>query len=125
MWLHKRFRRSRQRELAYLDGKPFVVHLCLRVSQSVWLEATIIITILCNTVTLSLDHYGMSPTVTDQLAVANVVFSVVFCVELLVRVVGTGPAAFFRSYSSWFDALVVLSSIIEIALAGERPMIVF
>ena len=52
---------------------------------------------MLNTVALAMDHYGISDRMSSSLSTANIVFSTVFGVEMLVKLAGgwTGVRASF------------------------------
>ena len=82
---------SRKRALAqgYLTGKPRVIYTCYNMANSTWLTSVIIAVIVANTVTLSMDYYGISSDVSHRLDIANIVFSTIFGAEMLIKLVGT------------------------------------
>ena len=97
-----------------------MVALCYHVARLKWFSTTLLVVVFGNTICLSADHYGISNTTALVLEVANQVFAVVFGVELAVNLVGYGYNAYFASLSNWFDALIVLFSVLEVALQGGR-----
>lgn len=76
--------------------------------------------ILLNTFVLSLDHYGISPEFEEALYLCNVFFTVVFAVEMVLKLVGLGPKAYFKDSMNYFDTLVVLLSVAELSSFSEE-----
>ena len=49
----------------------------------------IVAIVIANTITLSIDHYGISDSMSSQIAVANAVFSALFGLEMVLKLTGT------------------------------------
>ena len=49
----------------------------------------IILVIVGNTITLSMDFYEMPDSLTEDLAVANIIFSTAFGLEMALKLIGT------------------------------------
>ncbi len=47
-----------------------------------------ILQVVCNTVTLAMDHYGISDVMSGPLDKLNVAFSSIFLVEMVVKIIG-------------------------------------
>ncbi|KAE8987435.1 hypothetical protein PR003_g23494, partial [Phytophthora rubi] len=71
--------------------------------------------VFANTVTLSLDHYPMSRSMEVHLEMTHFVFLCVFVVELLLKLTGLGMRQFLCDRFNIFDAVVVVSDLIEVA----------
>ncbi|KAE8959946.1 hypothetical protein PF011_g30265, partial [Phytophthora fragariae] len=71
--------------------------------------------VFANTVTLSLDHYPMSRSMEVHLEMTHFVFLCVFVVELLLKLAGLGMRQFLCDRFNIFDAVVVVSDLIEVA----------
>ena len=72
----------------FLLGKPRIVHLCYRIVLTKWFENFIIGVIVGNTVTLSMDYYGITQDLQNNLATANIVFSTIFGLEMVLKLTG-------------------------------------
>ena len=81
-------------------------------------QSTIIFFILLNTITLAMEHDRMSPGYKDGLGVCNILFNVIFAVELVMKLLALGVSLYFKSFGNTFDALIVVFGIVEIV--GER-----
>jgi len=91
----------------------------------------IMLFIILNTVCLALEHKqtkvidgveqaaDMEQSWQDALDYSNYCFVFVFSIEVLFKLVGFGPAKYFSVSFNCFDFGVVLSSYVELALAGE------
>ena len=76
------------------------------------------LTIVLNVVTMMLDPYPPNQYLTEPSKVANEVYSVIFVVEFLVLHVAIGPRAYRSKWVYAFDGMIVLSSVVEKALAS-------
>ena len=99
-------------------------------------DACIILLILANTVTLALDSPSSSEELKDVLEIFELVFLILFTVEMLLKMlafgfVGKDPKGYFRSGWNWLDfVIVVLGWVTEFAssssgLSALRAMRVF
>jgi hypothetical protein len=79
---------EKNRVEAFLRDKPWFVHACYNIITTSLFDHFMIAVIVGNTVTLSLDHYGISDSMMDNLAVANVVFTALFATEMALKVFG-------------------------------------
>ncbi len=52
--------------------------------------------ILMNTIVLSLDHYGITPQMDEDLEMINFVLSCIFLVEMAIKILGLGIKAYGR-----------------------------
>jgi hypothetical protein len=82
------FRVVKKQYMAYLNGKPRFVHWCHMLVLHKWFDTFIIMVIVANTVTLSMDHYMMSPELEDNLSNLNRVFTAVFASEMAFKLIG-------------------------------------
>ena len=69
--------------------------------------------VLCNTVTLSIEHYGIDPQITDILNLANDYFTWIFIVEMGFKLLALGFGKYIADKMNWLDGGVVLLSIVE------------
>lgn len=74
--------------------------------------------IVLNTLVLCLEHYNMPASLSEFCFYANLVFSSIFIVELVLKVTAMGVKGYFADRLNMFDTLVVLFSIIEFSLGG-------
>ena len=75
---------------------------------------------MLNTILLSLDQY---PALDDKtnivFDVLNTIFTVVFTVEVVLKIIGLGVNAFVADRFNLFDSAIVLISLIEMLIQGE------
>ena len=75
-------------------------------------------TIVLNVVTMMLDPYPPNQYLTEPSKVANEVYNVIFVVEFFVLHVAIGPRAYRSNWGYAFDGMIVLSSVVEQAVAS-------
>ena len=85
--------------------------------QHPYFEAFITFFIVLNTVTLALDMHPMPDGLEPVLVVTNYVFTVIFLLEMIFKLVGLGINNYVRDGFNLFDAFVVFVSLIEIIIA--------
>ena len=71
-----------------------------------------------NVITLSLDHYDMDPVFDQVLFVTNAAFTIVFVVEVLVKLPGFGFKEYAGDPFNVFDFIIVAVSLVELAMSG-------
>jgi hypothetical protein len=98
------------------------LHWRIRVfAKSETLQNILLFTIIINTILMVIDHkcdfcdlsYKCN-TFKGALEVSNMAFAGVFVIELLVKWIGLGLINYFKSAMNWLDALVVVSSLVEL-----------
>ncbi|XP_022106176.1 sodium channel protein 1 brain-like [Acanthaster planci] len=79
-------------------------------------EMFIVFVILCNMITMSVDHYKQSQEVTRILDALNIVFTSIFTLEMILKLIGL-RLHYFRVPWNIFDFIVVTLSILGIILS--------
>ena len=74
--------------MRYLEHKPWIVHACNRVVNLKLVQSFLIVVIVVNTLALSADHYTIAPATIAKLNIANTVFSCIFGLEMLLKLLG-------------------------------------
>ena len=69
-----------------------------------------------NTVVLSLDRYPITLAETLALEWLNLGFSIVFFIEMILKLVGLGLKGYFKDSFNTFDCFIVLVSCVDIGL---------
>ena len=75
--------------------------------------------IIVNTLLLSMEYSGMPADYARALEICNLVLTISFIIELVLKVGGLGFEEYAADRFNLFDAAVVLISIIELAAAGS------
>ena len=78
--------------------------------------------ILINTLLLSMEYADMPSGYAKGLEVCNLILTIMFIFELVLKVGGLGFTEYGKDYFNLFDAVVVLISIIELAAAGSGSL---
>ncbi|XP_071965446.1 sodium channel protein 1 brain-like [Antedon mediterranea] len=77
----------------------------------------ITICIFVNTIFLGMDHYGISPTLLQILNIGNTIFTIIFTVECIAKIIAL-DFNYFKSSWNLFDLVIVCVSLIEVFLSG-------
>jgi len=73
-----------------------------------------------NTIILAIDHYGIDKDLDKIFSDLNFAFTLIFCLEMLLKLVGLGIKQYLKDRMNYLDGSVVLLSIFELAfLSGE------
>ena len=72
--------------------------------------------IVVNTVLMMCEYHGMSKQLADFLESANLLLTMCFLGEMLLKLFGLGPAEYWSDPFNRFDAVVVVSSLLEVAM---------
>ena len=82
-------------------------------------EKAIITLILLNTLCLALESYEQADWMVTLLDAANLFFTIVFLLEMLIKLLGLGFSDYAKDNFNLFDAFIVIMSYVEIFLPGE------
>ncbi|KAA0155090.1 hypothetical protein FNF31_06158 [Cafeteria roenbergensis] len=88
-------------------------------------ENLILLCIVANTVTLSIENYGMDDQLRDGLAIANVVFTIIFVVEMVLKLLGLGLWGYFSEWFNRFDGIIVIVSVVDLFVGGDGGIAAF
>lgn len=94
--------------------------ILILIENSYFMRAMIFLVVL-NTIVLSIDHYGISTDLNTVLSNINTTFTCIFLGEMVLKVLGLGVKNYFRDVMNYFDAAVVIVSMVElIFLNGNK-----
>ncbi|XP_068582968.1 voltage-dependent T-type calcium channel subunit alpha-1H-like [Cebidichthys violaceus] len=112
--LEKRRRRAQEKPY-YADYSPLrrSIHT---VCTSHYLDLFITIIIFTNLLTMSMEHYNQPRYFEEILKYCNYVFTVVFVIEAILKLIAFGLRRFFKERWNQLDLAIVLLSIMGIAL---------
>eukprot|EP00854_Cymbomonas_tetramitiformis_P007131 gene7131-8506_t len=74
-------------------------------------EKLTILIICLNLLPLLMEHYQQPDSLTEFLSISSITFTTIFCVEMVVKLFGLGPAGYCRSMWNLLDALCVLTTL--------------
>jgi len=80
-------------------------------------EVFIVFCIILNTATLSMDRYSQPKTETDILEIINFGLTMIFTLEMVLKIAGLGLREYVQDKFNQFDAVIVVASIIELGIA--------
>ena len=83
-------------------------------------ERTIISLILLNTLSLASEHYEEAYAVTRTNEIANLFFTVIFAVEMVMKLYGFGCKKFAEDSFNLFDAFIVTMSYVELIVPKDE-----
>ncbi|CAH1954297.1 unnamed protein product [Acanthoscelides obtectus] len=74
----------------------------------------ILLAILINTLSMGIEHHKQSEILTHAVEVTNVIFSIIFAVEMLLKIIAEGPFGYISNGFNVFDGIIVVLSAIEL-----------
>jgi len=89
---------------------------CYDVAVSSWFDSLVTFMIVLNLVVLMMKYEGMPNSYADILDTMNVVFTAVFIVEAIVKIIGLSVRGYFSNRWNFFDFFIVITSIIDVVL---------
>ncbi len=78
---------------------------------------SITVLILINTFVLAADRYPIKSSEADSLEIVNFICTLLFAAEMILKLIGLGPAEYVRDGFNIFDALIVIMSFVELAVS--------
>ncbi|XP_038830862.1 voltage-dependent T-type calcium channel subunit alpha-1G [Salvelinus namaycush] len=115
-------RRSKEKELAEAQSKPYYSDysptrlLIHKMCTSQYLDLFITIVIALNVITMAMEHYQQPKELDEALKICNYIFTVVFVLESVFKLVAFGFRRFFKDRWNQLDLAIVLLSIMGITL---------
>ncbi|XP_070793069.1 voltage-dependent L-type calcium channel subunit alpha-1D isoform X1 [Pituophis catenifer annectens] len=100
----------------YIPKNPYQYKFWYMVNSAVF-EYIMFVLIMLNTLCLAMQHYGQSKLFNDAMDILNMVFTAVFTVEMVLKLIAFKPKGYFSDAWNSFDSLVVLGSIVDIVLS--------
>ncbi|XP_032652249.2 voltage-dependent L-type calcium channel subunit alpha-1C isoform X3 [Chelonoidis abingdonii] len=91
------------------------------VVNSTYFEYLMFILILLNTICLAMQHYGQSCPFKQAMNILNMLFTGLFTVEMILKLIAFKPKHYFCDAWNTFDALIVVGSIVDIAITEVNP----
>uniref|UniRef100_H2YFM3 Ion transport domain-containing protein n=1 Tax=Ciona savignyi TaxID=51511 RepID=H2YFM3_CIOSA len=91
-----------------------------RVVDSSYFNRGIMIAILINTLSMGIEHHSQPDGLTEVLEISNVIFTTLFALEMIAKIVAFGVAGYTKNLYNVFDALIVIISIWEIAAGTQN-----
>ncbi|XP_051282774.1 voltage-dependent L-type calcium channel subunit alpha-1D isoform X5 [Dicentrarchus labrax] len=86
------------------------------VVNSTGFEYIMFVLIILNTLCLAIQHHGQSHLFNYAMDILNMVFTGVFTVEMILKLIAFKPRNYFADAWNTFDALIVVGSVVDIAI---------
>lgn len=68
----------------------------------------ILLAILINTLSMGIEHHEQSEVLTHLVEVTNIIFSAIFAVEMMLKVIAEGPFGYISNGFNVFDGIIVI-----------------
>ncbi|XP_068589785.1 voltage-dependent L-type calcium channel subunit alpha-1D isoform X4 [Cebidichthys violaceus] len=95
------------------------------VVNSTGFEYVMFVLIILNTLCLAIQHHGQSHLFNYAMDILNMVFTGVFTVEMILKLIAFKPRGYVGDAWNIFDALVVFGSVVDIILSQSAAIPVF
>ena len=76
--------------------------------------------IFLNTIVLAIEHYDSPDWLGTLSDVTNYIFTIVFALEMILRLFGMGIREYCKDYFNVFDGVIVIISLVELFFATEN-----
>ncbi|KAA0713731.1 Voltage-dependent L-type calcium channel subunit alpha-1F [Triplophysa tibetana] len=116
-----------QRQCVYyaLKAQPIKIYIPKNPSQlkfwkvinSSQFEYLMFVLILLNTLTLAVQHYEQSKLFNFVMDILNMVFTTLFTIEMIIKLLALRPYHYFIDAWNSFDAMIVVGSLVDIMIA--------
>uniref|UniRef100_M3Z2Z8 Voltage-dependent L-type calcium channel subunit alpha n=1 Tax=Mustela putorius furo TaxID=9669 RepID=M3Z2Z8_MUSPF len=93
------------------------------VVNSTYFEYLMFVLILLNTICLAMQHYGQSCLFKIAMNILNMLFTGLFTVEMILKLIAFKPKGYFSDPWNVFDFLIVIGSIIDVILSETNDMV--
>uniref|UniRef100_A0A667J674 Calcium voltage-gated channel subunit alpha1 H n=1 Tax=Lynx canadensis TaxID=61383 RepID=A0A667J674_LYNCA len=85
-----------------------------RIVDSKYFNRGIMVAILTNTLSMGVEYHEQPDELTNALEISNIVFTSVFALEMLLKLLACGPLGYIRNPYNIFDGIIVVISVWEI-----------
>ncbi|XP_075999196.1 voltage-dependent T-type calcium channel subunit alpha-1H-like [Genypterus blacodes] len=116
-----RVRRGRNRAMGVVEHNNRMVRLwrtfrekLKRIVESKYFNQGIMIAILVNTSSMGIEHHEQPEELTDVLEISNIVFTSMFVLEMVFKLLAFGLFGYIRNPYNIFDSIIVIISVWEI-----------
>uniref|UniRef100_A0A674MAU1 Sodium channel protein n=1 Tax=Takifugu rubripes TaxID=31033 RepID=A0A674MAU1_TAKRU len=87
-----------------------------------FVDLTITICIILNTLFMAMEHYPMTTEFDNVLSVGNLVFTGIFTAEMCLKIIALDPYYYFQEGWNIFDGIIVSLSLMELGLANVEGL---
>ncbi|KAK2505902.1 hypothetical protein MC885_004645 [Smutsia gigantea] len=99
----------------YIPKNPHQYRVWATVNSATF-EYLMFLLILLNTVALAMQHYEQTAPFNYAMDILNMVFTGLFTVEMVLKIIAFKPKHYFADAWNTFDALIVVGSVVDIAV---------
>ncbi|XP_048188579.1 voltage-dependent T-type calcium channel subunit alpha-1H isoform X2 [Perognathus longimembris pacificus] len=85
-----------------------------RIVDSKYFNRGIMVAILINTLSMGVEYHEQPDELTNALEISNIVFTSMFALEMLLKLLACGPLGYIRNPYNIFDGIIVVISVWEI-----------
>uniref|UniRef100_A0A8C0E8G1 Voltage-dependent T-type calcium channel subunit alpha-1H n=1 Tax=Balaenoptera musculus TaxID=9771 RepID=A0A8C0E8G1_BALMU len=85
-----------------------------RIVDSKYFNRGIMVAILTNTLSMGIEYHEQPDELTNALEISNIVFTSMFALEMLLKLLACGPLGYIRNPYNIFDGIIVVISVWEI-----------
>ncbi|KAG3258868.1 calcium voltage-gated channel subunit alpha1 H, transcript variant X1 [Ictidomys tridecemlineatus] len=85
-----------------------------RIVESKYFNRGIMVAILVNTLSMGVEYHEQPEELTNALEISNIVFTSMFALEMLLKLLACGPLGYIRNPYNIFDGIIVVISVWEI-----------
>uniref|UniRef100_A0A182SGE8 Ion transport domain-containing protein n=1 Tax=Anopheles maculatus TaxID=74869 RepID=A0A182SGE8_9DIPT len=82
-----------------------------------YFQQGILLAILINTLSMGIEYHDQPAELTAIVETSNIVFSAIFAVEMILKVIAEGPFRYVANGFNVFDGVIVILSVVELAQA--------
>ncbi|XP_050464943.1 voltage-dependent T-type calcium channel subunit alpha-1G isoform X6 [Cataglyphis hispanica] len=82
-----------------------------------YFQQGILLAILINTLSMGIEYHNQPEQLTVAVEISNIVFSAIFAVEMLLKIIAEGPFGYISNGFNVFDGIVVVLSVVELCQA--------
>ncbi|CAH6787731.1 voltage-dependent L-type calcium channel subunit alpha-1S [Phodopus roborovskii] len=100
----------------YIPKNPYQYQVWYLVTSS-YFEYLMFALIMLNTVCLGMQHYNQSEQMNHVSDILNVAFTIIFTLEMVLKLIAFKPRGYFGDPWNVFDFLIVIGSIIDVILS--------
>ncbi|XP_061920901.1 voltage-dependent L-type calcium channel subunit alpha-1C isoform X1 [Entelurus aequoreus] len=104
----------------YIPKNPYQYKVWY-VVNSTYFEYLMFTLILLNTICLAMQHHGQTKNFNDAMNILNMLFTGLFTVEMILKLIAFKPRGYFSDPWNVFDFLIVIGSIIDVILSEINP----
>jgi hypothetical protein len=78
----------------------------------------LIFCVVFNTVVLTIDHYGIDAATTSILNTFNLIFTIIFTIEMGFKIIAIGIKKYLSAKMNYLDGIVVILSLVEVIMSS-------